>query len=115
MFGLFKCNGCCVASSNGGDIEQGFHAPEATKRSIWFDMNEGSMNMSAATEMRDQKENLVERREVLLENGARYAGQWLGDRRHGRGVILRADGCKYAGQFRDDRASGYGKFMHWNG
>mmetsp|Transcript_84527 Transcript_84527/g.236601 ORF Transcript_84527/g.236601 Transcript_84527/m.236601 type:complete len:383 (-) Transcript_84527:152-1300(-) len=58
---------------------------------------------------------LVERPEVEIEGGARYRGQWLNMRRHGRGVLTRPDGQRYEGEFSDNRAHGRGLFQTTNG
>jgi len=46
-------------------------------------------------------EQLQDRGQVLLEGGAVYTGQWLGEHRHGRGAISWPDGGRYEGQFRE--------------
>ena len=45
---------------------------------------------------------------LLLENGAKYEGEWLKglEIRDGRGVQIWADGSRYEGYWRNNRASG---------
>lgn len=57
----------------------------------------------------------VELPEVVDERGARYRGQWLGDERHGYGVLITAEGLTYEGQFRHGQAHGRGSFMDIDG
>lgn len=62
-----------------------------------------------------EQEELMESPEVELEGGARYKGQWLGDERHGKGVLTASDGQKYEGQFRHNMAHGRGCFIEADG
>ncbi|CAJ1360949.1 unnamed protein product [Effrenium voratum] len=55
------------------------------------------------------------RPEFFYENGERYAGEWLGNERHGRGVQTWPNGARYEGQFEHNRASGQGIFQFPNG
>ena len=58
---------------------------------------------------------LDERNEVHFKNGATYAGQWLGNMKHGYGVQVWKDGAKYEGHWRFNKACGHGKFWHVDG
>jgi hypothetical protein len=82
---------------------------------------------------------VVDRRPVILENGAVYTGQWsLSNKRHGRGKqvwpdcsvyegywvndrakgkgrLVHNDGDMYEGEWLDDKANGYGKYIHTDG
>ena len=44
------------------------------------------------------------------KNGDLYDGEWLNDRRIGRGRILLSDGSKINGMFIEDKADGYVEF-----
>mmetsp|Transcript_82143 Transcript_82143/g.227836 ORF Transcript_82143/g.227836 Transcript_82143/m.227836 type:complete len:355 (+) Transcript_82143:36-1100(+) len=59
--------------------------------------------------------DLVERSEVLLEDGARYRGQWSGRHRHGHGVLSTTDGQSYEGSFERSRAHGHGMWRTQDG
>lgn len=50
-----------------------------------------------------------------FRTGARYSGQWLGQRRHGFGVQNWPDGAAFKGQWENDCATGKGQFQHSNG
>merc|ERR1719226_70491 len=78
--------------------------------SMWFDLPQMMYDPRASKECVAKEGEFKE-----LPNGMRYAGQWNGAKRHGRGVLLRPDGAKYIGQFEEDRATGSGKFVHTNG
>jgi hypothetical protein len=41
-------------------------------------------------------------------SGARYEGEWRGNKRTGRGVHTYANGDRYEGEWRDDRPHGSG-------
>lgn len=43
-------------------------------------------------------------------NGDFYDGEWLNDRRIGRGRIFLKDGSKLSGMFIEDKADGYVEF-----
>ena len=49
---------------------------------------------------------------VILENGARYEGEWLNGLsiRQGRGIQVWPDGSMYVGQFRDNEIDGIGTY-----
>ena len=48
---------------------------------------------------------------ILLENGAKYEGEWLNgtDTRDGRGIQIWLDGSRYEGYWKDDLQHGMGK------
>ena len=54
---------------------------------------------------------------ILLENGAKYEGEWLKDTeiRDGRGVQIWSDGSRYEGYWRNNRANGRGRLIHADG
>eukprot|EP00446_Apocalathium_sp_SHHI-4_P084371 CAMPEP_0177497522 /NCGR_PEP_ID=MMETSP0369-20130122/35091_1 /TAXON_ID=447022 ORGANISM="Scrippsiella hangoei-like, Strain SHHI-4" /NCGR_SAMPLE_ID=MMETSP0369 /ASSEMBLY_ACC=CAM_ASM_000364 /LENGTH=464 /DNA_ID=CAMNT_0018974677 /DNA_START=9 /DNA_END=1403 /DNA_ORIENTATION=- len=62
-----------------------------------------------------EQEDLVECPEMEIENGARYVGQWLGDERHGRGILVTRDGLRYEGHFKHNMAHGRGLFIEADG
>ena len=49
------------------------------------------------------------------KNGDFYDGEWLNDKRIGRGRIFLADGSKLNGMFIEDKADGYVEFEDKNG
>ena len=52
---------------------------------------------------------------VLLNNGAVYHGQWVGEVKEGYGVQVWPDGAKYEGHWKANMACGKGKFTHADG
>merc|ERR1712228_975200 len=50
-----------------------------------------------------------------FSNGATYAGEWLGQNRHGEGEQTWPDGGTYNGQWQNDKASGKGSFTYAEG
>mmetsp|Transcript_39956 Transcript_39956/g.29462 ORF Transcript_39956/g.29462 Transcript_39956/m.29462 type:complete len:101 (+) Transcript_39956:290-592(+) len=54
---------------------------------------------------------------VLLENNAKYEGEWLvgTDIRDGRGVQIWSDGSRYEGYWKANRANGRGRLIHADG
>jgi hypothetical protein len=53
----------------------------------------------------------------VLENGAKYKGQWNIDsnERDGRGVQVCVDGSMYEGHWKRDKANGRGRLIHADG
>ena len=54
----------------------------------------------------------------MLDNGARYTGEWLESNpqvRQGKGSQIWPDGSMYEGYFVNDRASGKGRLIHADG
>lgn len=68
------------------------------------------------TPQRDDK-NRVKRPIIMLENGAKYEGEWLKDTdvRDGRGVQIWLDGSRYEGYWRENKANGRGRLIHADG
>jgi len=54
-------------------------------------------------------------KDVLLDTGAVYSGEWHTGQRHGYGLLKWPDGGIYEGQFNEGWASGKGRFTHANG
>ena len=54
---------------------------------------------------------------VVLENGARYEGEWLlgSQVRQGRGIQVWPDGSMYEGYWQDNKANGKGRLIHADG
>lgn len=59
--------------------------------------------------------NREQRDEVVLDNGARYIGEWVGDEKDGQGVQHWADGSKYEGMWKRNKANGFGTLHHADG
>lgn len=57
----------------------------------------------------------IARSTVHLENGVKYTGQWLGDKRDGEGTQEWPDGARFEGQWSNGLAHGHGKFTHHDG
>jgi len=47
---------------------------------------------------------------VQLPGGATYQGSWLGEEKHGEGLLALPGGARYEGQFRHDRRWGHGTY-----
>lgn len=45
---------------------------------------------------------------VKLKNGSIYNGEWLGGKRHGKGVLTWEDGSRYEGEWRHNFSWGHG-------
>lgn len=45
----------------------------------------------------------------------KYDGEWINDKRHGRGTGIWADGSRWEGQWKNDAAQGEGTLFHSNG
>jgi len=54
---------------------------------------------------------------VALENGARYAGEWLVGQsvREGRGMQVWPDGSIYEGYWKASKTTGHGRLIHADG
>jgi len=52
---------------------------------------------------------------VMLENGARYHGDWVNAARDGKGHQKWPDGSEYNGEWKNNRACGKGKLIHADG
>lgn len=54
---------------------------------------------------------------VLLDNGAKYTGQWTveNSKRDGFGIQIWSDGSKYEGFWNNDKANGKGRLIHADG
>lgn len=50
-----------------------------------------------------------------FESGAKYSGQWRGNKRHGAGTQKWPDGATYQGDWKENQASGVGIFTHLDG
>ena len=52
----------------------------------------------------------------IWENGEYYIGQWLNDKKHGKGILYNTNrNIKYDGDFVNDKFEGYGKYIYENG
>ena len=58
-----------------------------------------------------------QRGDIILENGAHYAGKWLKGKeiRQGEGVQVWPDGSIYEGYWAENKANGKGRLIHANG
>lgn len=57
----------------------------------------------------------VNRNPVEFPSGAVYKGEWLNNKRHGRGIQVWKDGSKYEGEWATGKANGYGRLIHADG
>ena len=48
-------------------------------------------------------------------SGAKYAGEWKNDKKHGQGTLTSADGAKYVGGWKDDKFHGQGAYTYADG
>lgn len=48
-------------------------------------------------------------------DGSLYEGMWKNDKANGLGRLIHADGDVYEGEWKDDKAHGFGKYMHTDG
>jgi hypothetical protein len=62
-------------------------------------------------------DSLESRAVTVLENGARYEGQWhpISGERTGKGVQVWADGSMYEGLWENSKANGNGRLIHADG
>ena len=62
-------------------------------------------------------EKLENKPETLLENNAKYIGQWIKNSktRQGKATQVWPDGSMYEGWFKDNEANGKGRLIHANG
>ena len=61
--------------------------------------------------------NVEDRPEEMLENAAKYKGEWLlgSNIRQGRGMQVWPDGSMYEGYWRENKANGNGRLIHADG
>lgn len=62
-----------------------------------------------------ENNNIEKRDEVTFKNGAKYIGEWLGNKKHGFGIQQWTDGARYEGEWKLNKACGKGKFWHVDG
>jgi len=48
---------------------------------------------------------------LYYNNGNRYEGDWVDDKKKGKGICYYANGSKYEGQWKDSKKSGQGYFI----
>ncbi len=53
--------------------------------------------------------------EVTYPNGATYKGDFMGSKRHGKGIHTSPNGAKYVGEFKDDKRNGHGTLTFSDG
>ena len=64
----------------------------------------------------DKDKHEIEKRELFrYTDGSTYEGEWLDDKRHGKGVMIYAEGNKYVGEWQNDMCHGQGKYYYRNG
>lgn len=104
-----RCTPCCQRS--GGEKVDAATLP--SPRYLYDESVDAIGNKAALAETGELP--LVEKPEVVIEDGARYTGQWRGDKCHGVGVLKKSDGSWYKGNFRDGKAHGQGTCEVANG
>lgn len=60
---------------------------------------------------------LESRNMIVLENGAKYQGEWIKgtEVRQGKGIQIWSDGSKYEGWWKNNKANGKGRLIHADG
>ena len=48
-------------------------------------------------------------------DGSMYEGYWKNSKANGKGRLIHADGDVYEGEWKDDKANGYGTYVHTDG
>ena len=48
-------------------------------------------------------------------DGNQYIGQYLNDKRHGKGILKKANGDRFEGMWKDDVEDGLGEIIYANG
>ena len=48
-------------------------------------------------------------------DGSMYEGYWADNKANGKGRLIHADGDVYDGQWKDDKAHGFGTYSHLDG
>ncbi|CAE8584978.1 unnamed protein product [Polarella glacialis] len=105
LFSIFGAMCCKVGADNGEEVDPAMAVPCFSEETV----------TRKALESSTQDLDLVEREEVEVEGAAMYTGQWFGQMRYGKGVLIRPDGQTYSGDFVDNRAHGVGRFTAANG
>jgi len=75
----------------------------------------GSSPRDSKDKLDDMRLAIKNGKDVLLDTGAVYSGEWRTGQRHGYGLLKWPDGGVYEGQFNEGWASGKGRFNHSNG
>lgn len=52
---------------------------------------------------------------ILMPNGDKYIGEFVGGKAHGNGTFFFANGDKYVGEFENNERHGHGTYSHANG
>jgi hypothetical protein len=78
---------------------------------------QGAFEYGNPDEFMLSQESIEKRPIVMLENGAKYEGEWVlnSQERGGRGVQIWADGSRYEGYWKENKANGIGRLIHADG
>ncbi|CAK93235.1 unnamed protein product (macronuclear) [Paramecium tetraurelia] len=69
---------------------------------------------NTAEELKNRKER-EKRFTFEFDDGSKYIGEWVGNKRDGYGVMEWKDGTKYEGFWKNNKANGQGRFLHIDG
>merc|ERR1719188_1130911 len=105
---------CCAPARDQNERGEVYESQEANKMYLYGEEAVASPQLLDLSEQRGPG-GLCERPPVILEDGARYKGQWRGLQRHGHGILTRSDGGEYEGGFENNRAHGRGVFTEASG
>ncbi|CAD8159237.1 unnamed protein product [Paramecium pentaurelia] len=89
-------------------IKQLSYSSQQVQKEI-FNSLEFGMNNANNVQSREKRPLFV------FKNGATYEGEWVGNKRDGKGVQIWPDGARYDGEWVDNKACGKGSFYHVDG
>jgi len=94
---------------------EGYHLPNAEPKIMDCD-SAGPFAAPTHSQCPElEGDQLEERPETGIGQGATYRGQWKGNLQHGEGVLIRPDGHHYEGSFVDGQCHGHGSLRTKSG
>lgn len=106
-----NCNGIFSKCTDGGEPAK--VNKEDIKKADNKNKKMKGMGLSDSNDANKYKRE--KRPETTLPNGAKYTGEWIGDKRDGQGTQIWVDNSKYEGSWKDDKANGQGVLYHADG